>query len=120
MRRSLVFLALAACAKSGSSAVVNGPVEDCNDVINALADAYARCGNDRDAAAEGQLAAIADGRCATITGVRDHDSLSRVCIPSLAALPCAALEAGTIDESCKRQLQKPVRVVDASADAATN
>src|SRR5262245_42159537 len=117
MKHKLVF-ALAvpalvlACSSSsngtGDTAPTGGPAKACTDTADAVAKAAVRCSNGNQAAYKPNydqfVQAGAGGDCNNITSVRDEASLRGTCIPSFDTVPCADLQAGKIDASCKSQL----------------
>lgn len=106
---SALLLATAACS-SWNTGTPSGRESEraCLDTIEALARASERCGFDYRRAYDQQLAAAAAGDCKNVTTIRDEGELRQVCLPSLAAEDCTKVEANEHDESCSRQLQRPL------------
>lgn len=102
--------ALVACAKTSGNTAPNLTIDDCNDLIDALATAYVRCGhdaNDPNTSRQALLDSAVNGNCALVTSIRDHGSLQNVCLGSLTTIECNELESHDLDDSCKLQLITP-------------
>jgi hypothetical protein len=103
-----------ACSSSSSgtsgtgSTPQSGPAKACVDTADAVAKAAVRCSNGSQAAYQPNydqfIKDAANGDCNNIVSVRDENALRNTCIPSFATVPCADLQAGNIDGSCKAQL----------------
>ncbi len=91
-------------AGGGSSAA---GIKACNDVASAVDATCVRCG-----AMPGECSAsfMSTRSCGQAVGVRDSDTLYRLCIPSVMRLTCEQLAAnpvGALDASCQGQILFP-------------
>lgn len=82
------------------------PAELCEQLGDAAANAFARCGSDPVAARQAFLDVAAGGDCKNVVSVRDADALENDCIPWFRTVSCATLGAGDLDSSCKAQLER--------------
>lgn len=74
----------------------------CLDSVDALADAWARCGYDRDTKRAELMSSFRD--CARVERVRDKAALRDVCFPALATLDCTDLVADALPDACLDQI----------------
>ena len=106
---ALLLFGTAACSSWNTGTPSGGDGERaCLDTVEALARASERCGFEYQRVYDQQLAAVAAGDCKNVADVRDEDKLRNVCLPSLAAEDCKKVEANEHDESCSKQLQRPL------------
>ena len=106
---ALLLSATAACSSWDTGTPTGRAGERaCLDTVEALARAAERCGLEYRRVYDQQLAAVAAGDCKNVTSVRDEDKLRNVCLPSLATDDCKKIEANEHDESCSKQLQRPL------------
>ena len=105
----LLLFATAACSSwdTGTPSGREGE-RACLDTVEALARASERCGFEYQRVYDQQLATVAAGDCKNVTTIRDEDKLRNVCLPSLATEDCKKVEANEHDESCSKQLQRPL------------
>ena len=99
-------VAAAACATTSSDGGAT-PSSICSQVIEELAVADFRCGADADlpTLTAQRTAAITDGSCNDIVAIRDPGSI-QTCIDSIKSIDCLSLADGSLDPSCKLQLQR--------------
>lgn len=74
----------------------------CVDSVDALADAWARCGYDRDTKRAELLSAFRS--CERVERVRDEAALRQECFPALATLDCTDLVADALPDPCLDQI----------------
>ncbi len=88
--------------------------KDCQALAAALGKAESRCrgGRGGDVGMDETISYAANGNCANITSVRDHEQLRDECIPCLedpscydAAALCDDPDAATLPDTCVGQLQ---------------
>jgi hypothetical protein len=88
---------------SGASAL-----KGCEDTADAVAKAAERCGSDYQTNYDAFVDAATGGKgCSAIVSIRDETALREKCIPYFTDVSCEDLSAGTLDESCRQQLQRP-------------
>jgi hypothetical protein len=112
MKARAVLALACACASCSSWDTGSGNVFEgeraCLDTIEVFARAAERCGDEYKVSYDRFLKRDANGDCKNVRTIRDESELRQTCFPFVESQSCDDQEAGLMDPSCARQLQRPL------------